>query len=341
MAINLRIAVESDKELWDELVEKSTHGTIFHTWDFLKIINEHTKSTLYPIIGLRGSTPIGICPFFLQNKHSTKLVFSPPPGALLLYIGPSLIGYDKLKQSKKESIFQGFQKALNDFLKSEIHFNYIRIRTAPGFIDSRSFLWTGYKVELLYTYIIELTNGYENVWKNFNKQVRIDVNKTEREGVKVREGTKKDLEFLRASIADRFVEQGLNPKDYSGYLKKIYDSFYPDNFRVFVGEYENNIVGGLTLFCYKNRASLWMGIPKTELKGIYPNDLVLCESIKWACEAGFNEYEIMDAGDDPRLRHFKSKFNPYPLMWYSAEKYSSWIYNAAEKALRAYQKIKR
>jgi len=341
MTINLKIAVEGDGGLWDDVVEKSPHGTLFHTWEFLKIVEKHTKSTLYPILGLRGTTPIGVYPLFLQKKHSSNLVFSPPPGTLLLYMGPVLIDYDKLKQSKKESIFQEFQKKINEFLHSEIQYNYVRIRASPGFIDSRPFLWTDYTVEPLYTYSIDLNkNGYEAVWKNFNKQVRIDINKTEREGVKAREGSRRDLELLQDSIADRFMKQGFRPRDHSRYLDNIYDSFHPDNFRVFVGEYKDNVVGGLTLFCYKERVSLWMGIPKTDLKGIYPNDLVLWESIKWASENGFKEYEIMDAGDDPRLRHFKSKFNPELSLWYSAEKYSSWIYRDAEKALRFYQKIR-
>jgi len=336
--MELKIAKKDDRELWNEIVKKSPHGTLFHTWKFLKIVEKHTPSKLYPLIGMRGTTPVGIYPLFLQKKFFLRLVFSPPPHALLLYLGPAIVDYDKLKQSKKESTFVEFQRKVNEFLESEINYNYVRVRTSPGLIDSRPFLWTNYKVEPLYTYIIDIEKGPEYVWKNFNKQVRIDINKTKREGVKVEEGSEIELEFIRKSIADRFIEQGLKPKDYSGYLTDVYKS-YPNNIKIFVGKYNDEYVGGLTLLCYKDKASLWIGIPKTELQGIYPNDLIVWESIRWACESGYKKYEIMAAGDDPRLRHFKSKFNPDPSLWYSAEKYSSPIYKGMEKVFRFYQKF--
>jgi len=302
MSIELKIAKEEDRELWDELVERSPHGTIFHTWKFLEIVEKHTKSRLYPIIGLRGTTPVGVYPLFLQKKLFTNVVLSPPSRALLLYLGPVFVDYDKLKQSKRESIFVQFQRKLNEFLELEIEYNYIRIRTSPGLIDSRAFMWTGYKIEPLYTYLLDTSRGAEYVWKNFNKQVRIDIKKTEREGVEVREGSKNDLEVIQRSIADRFIEQGLKPKDYRQYLNEIYKNFYPENLRIFVGEYKGDTVGGLTLLCYKDKASLWVGIPKTDLRG-------------------------------------KSKFNPELSLWYSAEKYSSMIYKGIEKLFRFYQKL--
>jgi len=334
--MELKIAKKDDRELWNELVEKSPHGTIFHTWKFLKIIEKHTNSKLYPIIGMKGTTPIGVYPLFLQKKFFTRIVLSPPSKALLLYLGPAIVNYDKLKQSKKESTSVEFQRKVNEFLESEINYNYVRVRTSPGLIDSRPFLWTDYKVEPLYTYIIDIEKGPEYVWKNFNKQVRIDINKTKREGVKVEIGDKTELEFIRKSVASRFIEQGLRSGDYSKYLSDLYKS-YSENMKIFVGRYNNEYAGGLTLLCYKDKVSLWIGIPKTELQGIYPNDLIVWESIKWACENG---YKIMAAGHDPRLRHFKSKFNPELSLWYSAEKYSSSIYKGMEKAFKFYQKIR-
>jgi len=76
---------------------------------------------------------------------------------------------------------------------------------------------------------------------------------------------------------------------------------------------------------------LWVGIPKSDLVGISPNALIQWEAIKWAHAHGLRFYEEMDAGDDPRLRYFKSKYNPELVIWYSATKYSSIVYQAGEK----------
>jgi len=102
--------------------------------------------------------------------------------------------------------------------------------------------------------------------------------------------------------------------------------------KIIVAKYNGERVGGLVVLFYKNWSALWIGIPKTDLKGIYPNDLAQWEAIKWACQNGYKYYEEMDAGDDPRLRHFKAKFNPDLVPWYSATKCSSVIYRLAERA---------
>jgi hypothetical protein len=48
MSIELRVAEKNEGKSWDRMVEASTYGTIFHTWKWLKIIEKHTKSKLYP-----------------------------------------------------------------------------------------------------------------------------------------------------------------------------------------------------------------------------------------------------------------------------------------------------
>ena len=337
MTINIKIAGEEDKECWDNLVERSPHGTIFHTWKFLEIAKRHTNSKLYPIIGLNGDTPIGVYPIFLQKRWINKSVLSPVEGALFLYLGPALADYDKLKQNKKESLSTEFQREINEFVESKLKYDYIRIMTPPGLIDSRPFLWTGYNVKPYYTYTLDISNT-ESVWKSFNSQVRINIRKTKKMGVIIKEGSKNELELIRMSLGERFIQW---KKGYKDYLNDIFSSFYPENLRIFVGSYNKETVGGLILLCYKDKVYLWIGLPKTNQKGIFPNDLVLWESIKWASENGYKEYELMDAGNLPSLRKFKSKFNPQLSVWYSAEKYASPIHYIIEKSYRFCQRVKR
>ena len=337
--MELKIAKKDDRELWNELVEKSPHGTIFHTWKFLKIIEKHTNSKLYPIIGMKGTTPIGVYPLFLQKKFFLRLVFSPPPHALLLYLGPAIVDYDKLKQSKKESTFVEFQRKVNEFLESEINYNYVRVRTSPGLIDSRPFLWTDYKVEPLYTYYINLSLGLDNIWNKFNRELRKNIKISKKKGVIIKEGNKQDIEFYHKVMKKRFEEQNIRYGDYRSYLYELYDALYPNNFKIFVANYNGETIGIQLILLFKDRVLLWTGSPKSDiLRGVH-NELLQWEIIQLASNGGYQKVEIMDAGDDPRLRHFKSKFNPELSLWYSAEKYSSSIYKGMEKVFRFYQKF--
>lgn len=338
MSITLKIC--DDSEEWDDLVDKSPYATIFHTWNWMKIVEEHTKSRLYPLVGFKGTTSIGIYPIFLQKRNFVNLVFSPPPKVGLLYLGPLILNYEQLKQSKRESICISFQRAVDKFILSDLKTNYARIRTSPGFLDSRPFKWTGYEVEPFYTYTVDLSKGQDQVWGNFNKQLRLDINKTEREGVSIEENDKKGLEFLYSSIFKRFEEQGLRSSISRDYLSELYDAFHLENLKVFTARYNREIVGGLIALHHKDKVSLWVGVPKTTLKGIYPNDLVQWEVIKWGCEKGYKKYELMDSGYNPRLRHFKSKYNPNLSVWFSATKHSSVFFKLAEDFFTYAKKLK-
>lgn len=102
MSIELKIADENDAKLWDKIVESSPHGTLFHIWKCLKIIEKYSKTKLYPVMVFKGTVPIGCIPLFYQKKLWMKLLFSPPPHVALSRLGPVLVNYDELKQHKRE-----------------------------------------------------------------------------------------------------------------------------------------------------------------------------------------------------------------------------------------------
>ena len=217
-------------------------------------------------------------------------MFSPPTNTLLLYLRPALLNFDKMKQSGKELVFTELQRSIDEFIKSDLRGNYTRIRLSPWLIDSRPLRWCGYEVEPLYTYMINLREGVDGLWGNLNRKLLVSIEKSKREGVSVELGDQEDLEFLRKALYSRFEEQGLRPEKeyYKDYFSDLYNSFYPQNMKIFIAKRNGERVGGLVVLCYKDWAALWIGIPKTSLREIYPNDLAQWEAIRWACEQGLN-----------------------------------------------------
>ena len=309
--------------LWDELVTSSPHGTIFHTWDWLKITERQTHCKLHPLLIYNKENLSAIYPVFIRKVGPIRIAFSPPPKAYLLYLGPVIPDYEQMKQDKKESVFIQIQKEVDNFLFSDLKCKYVRIRTSPGIIDARPLRWSGYSVEPLYTYRLDLSRGPTAIWNSFDRKLRGDINRTEREGVVVQEGDEKDLLFLQRSLSKRFEDQKFQTSDYQDYLGDLYNRCHNKNLKIFIAWHKGERVGGMISPYGNNILYLWTGIPKCALKGISPNDLVQWEAIKWACENGFRYYELMDAGYDPRLRNFKSKYNPDLWIWYTATRTSS------------------
>jgi len=75
MTIEIRMANNDDANEWDSIVSESPQGTIFHHWNWLKIAEKYTHSTLYTLIGVKGNTPVGIFPLFFKKMDLSEWFF--------------------------------------------------------------------------------------------------------------------------------------------------------------------------------------------------------------------------------------------------------------------------
>jgi lipid II:glycine glycyltransferase (peptidoglycan interpeptide bridge formation enzyme) len=183
----------------------------------------------------------------------------------------------------------------------------------------------------MYTLIVDLSRDLNIIEESFDKVLRKNINGTLKEGVSVEEGSMEDLDFLHSSIGRRLKEQGESSINKS-FLYDISKSFFPQNLKIFIARYKGEKVGGLIITLHHDKASALFGTSKIAIKGIYPNDLIHWEAIKWAKENGFGHYEIMDTGEFQRLCTYKSQFNPTLSVWFSATKYSSSFVRLAQKS---------
>ena len=333
MTMELKISEDSNSHEWDRVVSASPHGMIFHTWRWLKTVEKHTGAAFYPLAAYRGTNLVAIYPVFVQKKGFVNLALSPPPQAYLLYLGPVIVDYEKKKLEKKEDTFVQLQRAVDSFLFQELNCKYSRIRLSPGLSDSRPLRWCGYTVEPLYTYRTNLTAGLDTIWAQFDRKVRGNIERAVQEKVTVREGGKEDLALIENEISRRRKEQGFREIDHYRYLNDLFESCH-DHMRIFIAEYQGRFAGGLVSLVYRNTMYLWIGMAKTGLKSIYPNDLLQWEAMKWAAGHGMTWLESMDGGANRRLTSYKSKWNPEIVIWYSAVKHSSILYELGERLLK-------
>ena len=333
MKMELCVLKENESEKWDKIVDSSPYGTIFHRWKFLKIIEKHTNTKLNPIIVYEKSNDIGVFPIFFQNKFMFRAVFSPPPHAAVPYLGPLIIDYDILKPHQRESNFIHFQNKVNDFIFRELKPNYINVVLSPDLLDGRPFMWTNHEVKPQYNYIIDLTKGEECIWSQFQKNLREGITKTVRRGAIVEESGVDGLNLIYDNFKGRYQEQNRNPSISKDYLSEVYNSFHPENLRIFICLFDGEVVGGTINICYKNKISSWLGSAKTNITGLYTNDLTQWECMKWACKNNFKIYEEIGANTE-RLWQFKSKYNPELSICLNARKYSSVFYKWMESSYK-------
>lgn len=330
--ISVRQAVDGKE--WDDLAGTCTRPTAYHFWSWLKIIEESTGAQLHPLIAGKGDNATMLLPVFKIRKKGLNFLFSPPPKTGLPYLGPLEIMLNPdMKDSTRESQYLASIDALTQHIRENISPNYQLIATTPGSVDARPFTWNGYIAEPLYTYILDLSGGEDEVFMGFQKQARTDIKKTIKEGVEIRQGGLDEIRLIHDAAQARFRQQGLETNVKLQYLEKLFEKMHSDRLRVFTAYHEGEFEGGFISIIHPDRASYWFGGSKSEKKGIYPNDLLQWEAMKWAINKGIKKYEIVGAVD-PRLRHFKSKFNPQLVLWHACEKYNPKILEQIEKIAR-------
>jgi hypothetical protein len=319
----IKIAQETDADDWNRIIESSSHGSLHHTWAWLKIMERHTRTKLYPLIVYNGTEPLGIFPLFYQKKGYIRSVFSPPPKSGILALGPVIANYDSFKQNKKEHVYNQVQETTNSFIQNEIKADYISVSLPFGLNDPRPFAWTGYEIAPRYDYVTDLRRDPAELWKQLKAELRQSISRAEKKGVIVETGQEGELERLFCLMEKRYEEQGMVLPISKKYLFDVY-SAYKDHFTIFVGKFHDDTVTGIVHVAYKDRFFSWIGNVRSPIQiSPSPNDLVRWDSIKFASEQGYKEYIQMGAaGNMKRHAHF-NKFNPSLHIRYVAKRYSA------------------
>lgn len=323
MNVSICSADEGQADEWDRIVDESSHGTIFHTWNWLSIAARHSGCTLHPLIGYVKNEPVGLFPLFTRRKFGMNFVFSPPPHTALIYLGPAILADNIHLQSRKEKIYSSFLDSVNDYITNEVRAHYVQIFLPPKFADPRFFTWSGYTVRPEYNYVSDVSPGAEKLYRDLPKKKRQDIARARKRGITIEMGGIEELNEMYHLMVERYREQGravLVPKEY---LFEIYATF-PDNILIFIAKYEHEIVSGV--IDVLNRGSLlsWIGNPRP-LKSISPspNDLLQWEEIQYCCDHGLTSYVTMGAAGNERLHtYYSEKLNPKLDIRFSAKKCS-------------------
>jgi len=324
MTVEIRIANNADAHEWDRIISESSNGTLFHQWNWLKITEKHTRSRLYPIIGVKKGVLIGVFPLFFQKKGPAKMVFSPPPHAALFYLGPVLVGVETLRQEKWENIYGDFQNSVEDFIKTHLKANYIRISLPPTLQDPRPFTWSGYSVEPNFDYKVDLTQGIDILYSSLNNRQRADLKKAKEIGMVVEIGAKKEFDKILDLMDIRYEQQAKIITISRSYFSDIYDT-YNNNMKIFVVKMGDDIVTGAIRLNFRDTLYGWIGNPKPRNRiSPSPNHLLFWETVLYASEHKFKNYITMSAAGNKRLHeYYAARFNPELKIRYVATKKST------------------
>lgn len=297
-----------DEAVWDRFVESSPYGTLFHRWKFLKIMEKYSGYTLMPYGIYRSEELSCVFPLFYKYEKGLKIVASPPRQSILYvpYLGFVMSReYDRLKQHKKEhfldEVFQDIDKEI-----SRLSPNYVSIVPVPESLDFRPFMWSGYTVDMGYTYMIDLKQSEQDLWNNLTKSCRKDIKEWERRALTMK--PEHDVERFFQIMKSNLTGEG--PTFFHNqspqYVKEIMEAF-PDNVKM-LSMCEGDTPRQLAVnIIYRDKALMWMSGKPDEKDSC--GEYFIWKIIQDARKQGALTIENWGTGQK-RLCQYKSKFNP-------------------------------
>jgi hypothetical protein len=309
----MSIELMTDKILWDRFIEESPNATLFHKWDFLKIVEKYTGYRMFPYGVYKEEELVSVIPLFYKKKKGLKFVYSPPQTTLsyIPYMGFALCrAYDDLKQREKETALSYILRETGKALRS-LSPNYISLAVGLGDMDIRPYIWHGYEALLQYTYTIDLDKPLKTLWEDCGKKCRKEISSASKLDPSIERAYDSEALFnvMRGRLTNVHGGDTFFHQQSPDYLKAMLTAF-PQNIKMYFMYSGGLLIGAKVDYGYKDRYMSWMGDVVAN-DDVSANEYFHWELIKKAKEAGYKKYEILGA-DEKRLNRFKTKFNPSP-----------------------------
>jgi len=293
MKYNIEVKLMKDENIdeWDEFVENSENGTIFHLQRFLRY---HPKNRFkdYNIMFYRNSELIGVIPG--TEKYERGRIFISHPGASF----GSIILKKNTSIRKINSIIQ----SLISHLK-ENNFDRVIINQAPlpymnRFYENIDFLYcsNGFNIkkkELSSIIFMNYTNK-DDFLKSLIRSTRGSYRKSLKFGLITNESNNaKNIETFYHILKSVKLKYEIKPAHSLFELKKLLKIF-PNKIKFFGTFYNNKLIGGVTIFlCNKKIALVFYNVFDRKYQHLKPANYQICYVMEWLWKRG---YKYLDFG---------------------------------------------
>ncbi len=265
-------------EVWDNYVQKSNNGTIFHLRKFL---NYHQERNFED------------CSLIFYDKDAIKGVFS---GAIVnncLYSHPGAsfggFVYNKLSfKSSKEMvellIKYACKKKLTEIIIIPPPFIYYQL-----YNEAMEYClhYKGFNIEEYY--ISSFVDLRENIENQIHSRKKRYIKKIEN-NIIIKES--KDLESFYPILLDNKSRHGTKPTHTLDELKILIDKF-PNDITLLLSYYENQIIGGaLNFITNQNSCILFYNMIDYSYKDLQSASLQIYKSLEWAKQNGLHYLDI-------------------------------------------------
>ena len=277
------------KELWKEFVNENPKSTIYHTPEWVSVLEKTFDYRPKHLFAIDDSEKIlGFIPMF----HVKSKIFGSRLSCLPFSHICGFIGEEKVK---KEILNEAIE--ISEKLKSKLEIRDL--------VDDNIFQTIGG----FYTYVLRLSEDLKEIWKKMDKgSVRWAIKKASKEGVLVEQIL--DLSALREFIELNFItKKNLGvPAHPSRFFENLFKEL-EDNMRLYLAKFKNEVIGGGLFLYFKDTVLYGYGASNPKYLKLHPNHAILWKAIEDACKEGFVYFDFGRASiNESGLRAFKLRW---------------------------------
>ena len=315
MKLAIRERVSSSE--WQSLVERTETSTVFHQVEWLNAAAAASDlEEIKIILESDGEALLGL-PLFKKQVGPVRGVLSPPPALGIEYLGP-LVGRGPLGTTGEEREYLKILQTLLTWIDQRFRPSIVYFRMVPGIKDARPFRWSGYAVEPLYTYVVDVPRTPEIGLQSVDRSLRSDITRTA-ERVSVRPGGADLLPWVRAFVSAAHKGSGSRFLLPQPYLDELYAKLGPSKFQPIGAYTATGLEAAAVVLFQGDKATYWQGAVVPNHSQLPLTSHLVWSSILLAGERGCRQLEIAGA-NTPRLVEFKSKFRPRLESYFQASK---------------------
>jgi lipid II:glycine glycyltransferase (peptidoglycan interpeptide bridge formation enzyme) len=164
-------------------------------------------------------------------------------------------------------------------------------------LDRRGWQYSPEQIQFKNTVLIELSGDPDDWLNRMKSKWRYNIRYAVRKGVKIRRGTETDIPVFYNMYVETATRDGflIRPK---AYYHDVWNQFMTaDLAEMLLAEVDGQVVAGLFLFLFGQRAWYLYGASTTQYRQLMPNHLLQWEAMLRARARGCSHYDLWGAPD--------------------------------------------
>ncbi|MDD1673044.1 MAG: GNAT family N-acetyltransferase [Methanomicrobiales archaeon] len=313
--IKVRILTSDEYPLWDDLVEISPSGTIFHTSPWIVTAGNAAGFKTELLGAFHNDQLVGGCAIhsyrrggiFTSVKTTVPLT---PYGGIIMQPHEST----KIREREKDewiiihSLISEIQNKKPDL---------ISFTMSPQVIDVRPYIWQGWEDTIHYCYIFPISGT--TLEQHISKNARRSIKKAEKSGIVVSQKWDKDIYW--DLTLNTYLKQGKKPKfsqkSLFSLIDKIRNAQWGD---MWIAETASGEAASAEILIWdRHMAYRWSAASHNDYSDTGSTSLLVFDIMTYLQKKGIGKYNMM-AANTPHLAQFIASFNPELVPYYSVQK---------------------